>query len=117
MNLAKLKMNMKNEESDMRKIFVKDEVGCSYFIKYDNEPKRKLISKYSIEFEQFVANDGIKKLEEKVVAFPKVQSTTMQVFVTKGLDKSNTNDLNFIVKTDIDISCVNHVWSESIDNS
>lgn len=68
-------------------------------------------------FEQLVANDGIRKLKEKVVVFSKVQSTPNQVFVLKGLDKSITNDLTSILKTDNDSSCETHVCYEPIDNS
>lgn len=38
------------------------------------------------------------------------------MFVTKGLDKLDTNDLTSIVKTDNDASWENHFWSKPIDN-
>lgn len=52
------------------------------------------------------------KIERKAIVFSKFQSTPNQVFVTKGLDRSETNDLTSIMKNDNDASCENRFWSK-----
>lgn len=46
----------------------------------------------SIKLEEFNINDGIKNPKEKAFVLDKVQRTPNQVFVTKGLDKTDTID-------------------------
>lgn len=101
----------------MSEIFVQDEVDCSSFSKPIYEPKRNLIFEDSIEFENFVHNDSFENLKEKVVVFPKARSTANQVFVTKGLDKSDTKHLTSIVKINNEIPRENRFWSKPIDYS
>lgn len=52
-----------------------------------------------LNLNQLLKNDGVNNLIEKEVVFPKVQCTTNHIFVMKGLDKTETKDLNNIIRT------------------
>lgn len=67
-----------------------------------------LTFEYSNEIEHFDENGIIKNQNESATIFTKVQRTQNQVFVTKGLAKSDTNGLTSIAKTDSDASYENH---------
>lgn len=99
----------------MSEIYVKDEVVSSSFSKPFNELRMSLIFEDSVIFEQLVQVGSIENLCEKAVVFRKVQCTPNQIFVMKGLDKSHTNDLISIVKTDNEILSENSFWSKPID--
>lgn len=109
-------IDLDSDKSVMSEISFEDEVDCSSFAKTVEEPNQNLIFEYSIEFEHFVHNAGIENLKQKVVVFQKGQSTPNKVFVIKGLDKSDTNDLTSTVKTDNEVPSENHFWSKPIDN-
>lgn len=49
--------------------------------------------------------------------FPKVQNTMNQVFIMKGLEKTDNVDLTSIVMTDNINKCKSQFWSIAIDNS
>lgn len=102
-------------ESKVSEIFVEYEIDCSSFVKSVDEPKRNLISENLVEFQKIVENQGLKKLKEQAVVFPKVQSTPNQVFVKNGQDKDDTPKLTF-VKTDNSNLFKNYFWSKPIDN-
>lgn len=112
-----IKSEYENDESDLSEIYVEDEIDCSSFVTFDDKPKSNLNYEDSFDFEQFIVNDCIKILKEKAFVFPKVQSTPNQVFLTKGLDKSSTNDLTSMVKNDNNASCEYRFWYEPIDNN
>lgn len=104
------------DESEMSEISVVEEINCSSFAKHVEEQKKWFFEE-SIGFEQSFENGGVTNLKENVVVFPKSKCTPNQVFVTKGLHKSDNDDLTSIVQIHNDFSSENHFWSRTIDNS
>ncbi|XP_052619752.1 uncharacterized protein LOC128126067 [Lactuca sativa] len=105
-----------DEDSDMSKIYVEDEIDCSEFVKNEPERVKYLISGNSVEF-VCISQNKRKTLKAKATVFPKVQTTPNQVFATKGLDKTQNLELMSIVNEDNKESCDDYFWSAPIDNA
>lgn len=104
------------EESEMSEISIEDEVDYSFVIS-DDKLNGILILKIQFNLNNLLKMKVLEIWKKRLLIFPKVQTTPNQVFVIKGRDQLDTNDLSSIVKTNIDVSCKNNFWSKPIDNS
>lgn len=104
------------EESEMSEISIEDEVDYSFVIS-DDKLNGILFLKIQFNLNNLLKMKVLEIWKKRLLIFPKVQTTPNQVFVIKGLDQLDTNDLSSIVKTNIDVSCKNNFWSKPIDNS